>query len=110
MHSISFEDVLRPPFGLTGAASKSFNDVPSGLNVENLGVLGETPAIGVVIAFVIGVANAKFPGVIAPKLDTAPLAPSARDLSDDSPLGAPRFPADGLVVTASIPVRSLPVA
>lgn len=66
VHSFA-DDVAarRPPFGLTGAASRFSSLASSGGELAKHGVLGVVSAKGVVLALVIGVANAKCPGVVS---------------------------------------------
>jgi hypothetical protein len=66
VHSFA-DDVVarRPPFGLIGAASRFSNLASSGGELAKHGVLGVVSVKGVVLALVIGVANAKCPGVVS---------------------------------------------
>ena len=84
VHSFA-DDVAarRPPFGLTGAASRFSSLASSGGELAKHGVLGVVSAKGVVLALVIGVANAKCPGVVSNLF--SPLPAFFADLSSASP-------------------------
>jgi hypothetical protein len=78
-----------PKFGFTGAAKSSSNRARSGLSFASVGVLGVVIPSSHTLAL-IGVANAKCPGVSIPPLSARRPAPGGVDADADPPRRARR--------------------